>query len=87
MLCSTIKPAEANGEGFIMRFVEVSGKEQTVTVNANFIEKIESANLTNLVEVDRDYPLEVFGKNSFKFIIPAFGLRTIRIVPAKESTT
>ena len=66
-----------------MRFVEVSGREQTVTVNANFIEKIERANFTNLVEVDRDYPLEVFGKNSFKFIIPAFGLRTIRIVPAK----
>ena len=83
ILCSTIKPAEANGEGYIMRFVEVSGREQTVTVNANFIENIERANFTNLVEVDRDFPLEVIGKNSFKFLIPAFGLRTIRIVPAK----
>lgn len=83
ILCSTIKPAEANGEGFIMRFVEVSGSEQTVTVNANFIENIESATFTNLVEVDRAYPLEVLGENSFKFIIPAFGLRTIRIIPAK----
>ena len=83
VLCSTIKPAEANGEGYIMRFVEQSGKEQTVTVNANFVDRIESANLTNLVELDRDYPLELLGENSFQFIIPAFGLRTIRIVPAR----
>ncbi|PKQ65013.1 hypothetical protein BZG02_04025 [Labilibaculum filiforme] len=84
ILCSTIKPAEANGEGYIMRFVEQSGKEQIVTVKANFIEKIQRANLTNLVEVDRDYPLDILGENSFKFIIPAFGLRTIRVVPAKQ---
>lgn len=82
ILCPTIKPAEANGEGYIMRFVEVSGKEQTVTVKANFIENIERANLTNLVEVDRNYPLEISGGNSFKFTIPAFGLRTIRVVQA-----
>ena len=83
VLCSTIKPAESNGEGYIMRFVEQSGREQTVTVSANFLGRIESANLTNLVELDRNYPLEVLGKNSFKFIIPAFGLRTIRVVPGK----
>lgn len=84
VLCSTIKPAEANGEGYIMRFVEQSGREQIVTVNANFIDRIERANLTNLVELDRNYPLEVIGNNSFKFIIPAFGLRTIRVVPEKK---
>lgn len=83
VLCSTIKPAEANGEGYIMHFVEQSGKEQAVTVKVNFIEHIERANFTNLVELDREYPLEVLGKNSFRFIIPAFGLRTIRIVPVK----
>ena len=84
ILCSTIKPAESNGEGYIMRFVEVSGQEQIVTVKAHFIEQIEKANFTNLVEVDRNYPLQLLGDNSFKFIIPAFGLRTIRVVPVKN---
>lgn len=83
ILCSTIKPAESNGEGYIMRFVEQSGEEQMVTVKANFIQKIVRANFTNLLEVDRDYPLELIGQNTFKFNIPAFGLRTIRVVPAK----
>ena len=83
VLCSTLKPAEANGQGYILRFIEQSGRDQTVTVDAGFIEEIESASLTNLVEVDRDYPLEVLGKNSFRFNIPSFGLRTVRVVPAK----
>lgn len=85
ILCSTIKPAEANGEGFIMRFIEVSGQEQIVTVKANFIDRVERANLTNLVEVDREYPLKLKGENSFEFSIPAFGLRTIRVIPEKKS--
>jgi hypothetical protein len=84
ILCSTIKPAEANDEGFILRFFEVSGQLQTVTVKANFIDKIEKANLTNLVEVDREYPLKLVGDNGFTFTIPGFGLRTVRVVPAKK---
>jgi len=82
VICTTAKPAEINGEGYILRFVEASGKEAEVTLDINFIEKIENANLTNLVEVDRDYPLELIGENSLKFHIPAFGLRTIRVIPA-----
>ena len=84
VICTTIKPAEANGEGYILRFVEVSGKEAMVTLHTNFIDKIEKANLTNLVEVDRDYDLELMGDNSLKFSIPAFGLRTIRITPERS---
>jgi hypothetical protein len=83
VICTTIKPAEENGEGYILRFVEVSGKEKEVTLKAGFLDRIEGANLCNLVEVDRDYSLEIIGDNSLKFIIPAFGLRTIRIIPKK----
>jgi len=83
VICTTIKPAEQNGEGYILRFVEVSGKEKEVILKVGFVDRIEQANLTNLVEVDKDYELELIGDNSFKFIIPAFGLRTIRIIPGK----
>ena len=84
VICTAIKPAEQNGEGYILRFVEVSGKETEVNLTAGFMDRIERANLTNLVEVDKDYSLEIVGDNSLKFIIPAFGLRTIRIVPEKS---
>jgi len=84
VICTAIKPAEQNGEGYILRFVEVSGKETELSLKAGFINRIERANLTNLVEVDKDYPLELIGDKSLKFIIPAFGLRTIRIVPEKS---
>lgn len=85
ILCSTIKPAEANGEGFILRFVEQSGQEQEVVATLNFIDHIEKANFTNLVEVDRDYPLQLLSHNSFRFTIPAFGLRTIRVLPSSSN--
>jgi hypothetical protein len=84
VICTAIKPAEQNGEGYIFRFVEVSGKETEVSLTTGFLDRIERANLTNLVEVDRDYSLEIIGDKSLKFIIPAFGLRTIRIVPEKS---
>jgi len=83
VICTAIKPAEQNGEGYILRFVEVSGKEKEVILKASFLDRIERANLCNLVEVDRDYSLEIIGDKSLKFNIPAFGLRTIRIVPEK----
>ncbi len=83
VICTAIKPAEINGEGYILRFVEVSGSERDMTVKASFLDRIQRANFTNLVEVDRDYPLEIIGDNSLKFTIPAFGLRTVRVIPAK----
>ena len=68
VLCSTIKPAESNGEGYIMRFVEASGEEQIVTVKAHFVEQIEKANTkSSLIALPHDYVLQNMEKfNEFR---------------------
>ena len=43
VVCSTIKPAEANGAGFIARFNETQGVATTATVALPFMGRITSA--------------------------------------------
>lgn len=85
VFCTTIKPAEANGEGYILRFVDVEGKSCPVRVDVNFINKISKANFTNLVEVDCNNELAIKNDNSFSFYMPAFGVKTIRVIPESVS--
>jgi len=84
VVCSTVKPAEANGEGFILRFFELTGRESRVRVQLPLFNMIAWARETNLVEVDRDVPLPVSNKNEFTFSIQPFGIKTIRVVPAQS---
>ena len=79
ILCSTIKPAEANGQGIILRFNETTGKGTTATVSLPFLGKIASVNETNLVEKDRG-ALELKSDNTFEFTIKPFGVKTIRVI-------
>ncbi len=51
--CTTVKPAEANGAGFILRFVETRGRQTTATVALPLLAPLASASLVNLVEDDR----------------------------------
>ena len=51
--CSVIKPAEANGRGFIIRLNETTGHETTATVSLPMLPAIESVRETSLVENDR----------------------------------
>jgi hypothetical protein len=78
--CTTIKPSEANGPGFILRFCETRGRETPVVVSLPFVGNITSANETSLVEDDRPLPLEIRNKTDVRFTMPAFGVRTIRVV-------
>ena len=76
---STFKPAEMNGSGYILRVNEVCGQSTEVTIKLPFLEKIEKAEETNLIEVNKGIPVKVDG-NSLKIKINGFGLKTIRIL-------
>jgi hypothetical protein len=82
IIVSTVKPAEANGEGFILRFFELSGERSDVRVTLNMFDQIASANETNLVESDRPIPVRMANRNQIVFSINPFGIKTIRIIPA-----
>jgi hypothetical protein len=82
VLCTTLKPAEANGEGFILRFFELAGRESTVRVRLPLFKRIARAVETNLVEVDRALVLPITDGNEISFSIAPFGIKTIRVIPA-----
>jgi hypothetical protein len=71
------KPAEANGEGVILRFNELEGKETKVTVDLARLNP-RSAALTDLVENDQA-PLALAGTKA-TFTIPGFGFATLRVM-------
>ncbi|HIZ83592.1 MAG TPA: hypothetical protein H9668_04105 [Firmicutes bacterium] len=81
---TTMKTAEANGEGMILRFHEIGGSETgKVTVTLPF--QVESVIETNVIEEDIR---QVAGAgNSFTFELGAYGVKTFRIrfaeAPAK----
>jgi len=79
--CVAVKPAEANGIGFILRFFELTGREAPVKAQLNFIGAVREACETNLVEVDRPIPVAVMGSNRISFTVPAYGMKTIRVIP------
>ena len=78
--CSTIKPAEANGSGIILRFNEIQGVATDATVSLPFLDKITAATETTLVEEDRPTPLQVLNGNQVSFSIRPFGVKTIRVI-------
>lgn len=76
---STIKPAEINGSGYILRVNEVCGQKTEVTISLPFLKKIDKAQETSLIEVDKGIPVKING-NALTFTINGFGLKTIRIL-------
>ena len=84
--CSVIKPAEANGRGYIIRLNETTGQETTVTVSLPLLPAIESATATSLVEDDRPEKYVIAG-SSFKVTIPKFGVKTIRVTCVSSPVT
>ena len=80
IVCGTIKPAEANGSGIILRFNEIQGVATDATVSLPFLDKITAATETTLVEEDRPAPLQVLNGNQVSFSIRPFGVKTIRVI-------
>ncbi len=82
--CSTIKPAEANGRGYILRFQETTGEATEATVTLPMMRGITQVTETSLVENDRD-PLALKDDRSFTFTIKPFGVKTIRVTRDPDS--
>ena len=80
IVCSTLKPAEANGAGIILRFNKTEGIATTATVTLPFVGKISTANETSLVEEDQPVPLRINNGNEISFSILPFGVKTLRVI-------
>jgi hypothetical protein len=80
VLCTTIKPAEANGSGIILRFVESQGLETAAVATLPWFGDIASACETDLVENDRRNTLDVQDGQKISFSIRPFGVKTIRVL-------
>ena len=79
---STMKSAEANGEGMILRFAESDGKDtQDVTVTLPYNATITE---TDIIENDLG---EAKTGSTFTFTIPAYGFKTFRIVKNDTAVT
>ena len=76
VMITTIKPSE-DGKGLVLRLVETSGRDTTVTIKLPFL-GIEKAYVTNLVEEELK-PVEVRG-NQVTTTIKAFGIATLKLV-------
>lgn len=76
VVLTTVKPAEANGEGTILRFNETLGQDTTVTVNLGFFHPSTVCE-TDLIENDRVELAIQDGKVTFA--IDGYGWKTIRI--------
>ncbi|MCU0780657.1 MAG: discoidin domain-containing protein [Akkermansiaceae bacterium] len=79
VVCTTIKPSEANGSGFVLRFHETSGLACDVKVNLPLLPDITNVTETDLIENDLPQKIQLGKGSSFGFAIPAFGIKTIRV--------
>ena len=57
--CTTLKPAEANGAGFILRLVETQGRQTDARISLPLLAPLASATAVNLVEDDRPESLAI----------------------------
>ncbi len=80
---STLKPAEINGDGFIVRLVETEGRAATARVKLPFLGDAVSANETTLTETDvaDALALKVAG-NAVEVALVPFGVKTLRVQSA-----
>lgn len=85
VVCTTIKPAEANGSGIILRFNELAGRKTIAKLTFALLGKIKSVIETDLVENDRMIALEVVDKNQIEFSIRPHGVKTIRVDSQRKS--
>jgi len=87
VVCTTLKPAEANGRGYILRFHETQGKATSAAVALPFLQAIAEATETDLVENDLPHPLALADRAKVSFSMRPFEIKTIRVVCAPESAT
>jgi hypothetical protein len=84
VICSTFKPAEENGDGYILRLTEISGKNTTVTVSLPIFDKIQRVEITDLVENDQNRTVDIQNNNSFEVSLTGFGVLTLRLIASLD---
>lgn len=80
VLLSTMKPAESNGDGMIVRFNETAG-EETQNIKVRFCEDIESYIETDIIENDIGKETE---NNEITFSLKPYEIKTFRIKTKKD---
>ena len=82
---TVLKPSEQPGKGFVMRFVETEGREQTdahVRLPFTQLAKVNSCNIVEddgeVLEIDDD-------RRGFNFSIKKFDYVTVRVIPVHDS--
>lgn len=83
VVCSTLKMAEANGSGFILRFFELEGKKSNVKIKLDLNQKIDKAYATSLIENDLS-ELTVDENGEVEFEINGHGIKTIRLLSTPD---
>ncbi|RED47500.1 glycoside hydrolase family 38 N-terminal domain-containing protein [Seonamhaeicola aphaedonensis] len=78
VVCTTLKKAEANGDGFIVRFFEMEGKTTKVKATFNLNQNISKAYILNLIEKDKT-EINVTN-NEVEFEINGHGVKTLRLL-------
>ena len=84
VICTTFKPAEQNGEGYILRLVETSGKTTDCRISLPLFDELSAVVLTDLVENDTERQLEILDGNGFRITMPGNGVKTLRILPVHQ---
>lgn len=86
VICTAFKLAEINGEGYILRFVETSGKATEAKVSLPLFNEGFSVNETNLVEDDcPNGNIAVTEDGTFNLSLSGFGVKTIRVYNHKKN--
>lgn len=86
VVATTLKPAEANGDGYILRVHETRGQASDVTVRMPFLRRLASARETDLVEEDLDGIGPTVDQDRVRFAIRPFETKTIRVAGADEKS-
>ncbi|MGN1420975.1 MAG: glycosyl hydrolase-related protein [Eubacterium sp.] len=75
VILSTMKPSEANGDGMVVRFNEIAGK-QADDITVDFCESITSYTETDVIENDIGKEIK---SSSIKFSLKPYEIKTFRI--------
>ncbi len=82
---ATVKPAEWNGSGYIVRLVETEGRAVTAKFSAPVFGALAGARETTLTETDTGKDLAVAADGSVAVALPPYGVKTLRLLPAGKA--
>lgn len=79
---AAFKPAEWNGDGYIVRLVETEGRAATAILRAPVLGALAGVRETSLTETDLGRTLAIAADGGVAVDLPPFGVKTLRLLPA-----